>query len=383
MENFTLLGLPASVLASLESMQITTPSPIQKETIPLALEGSDILASAQTGSGKTLAYGVPLIVKLLNRKGASALVLAPTRELALQVRQMLARVAGTETPLRSALLIGGAPMGKQIDELKRNPQLIIGTPGRINDHLQRGTLKLAGTEFLVIDEADRMLDMGFGVQLDRIAKYLPEKRQTLLFSATLPPNIESLSKKYLKEPKRVTIALEEKSAPKIKQEIVHTTNSEKHAQLLKELEIREGSIIVFVKTKFGAERLSKRLKEEGHLSDAIHGNLRQNRRDRVIQGFRSQKSRILVATDIAARGLDIPHVLHVINFDLPQAPEDYIHRIGRTGRAGAEGFALCLLTKEDGPKWREISRLMNPNEAQRQGEVRTPKPFRRARRRFR
>lgn len=363
MTNFEELGLPAELVKMLERMQITIPTAIQIAAIPPAINGQDILASAQTGTGKTVAYSIPLIIKLYGNLRNSALILTPTRELAVQVHQTLNEILGKASPFKTTLLIGGAPMFKQIGELRRKPQLIVGTPGRIADHLMRGSLSLNETRFLILDEADRMLDMGFEVQLEKIAEYLPETRQTLMFSATLPSNIERLSKKYLREPQRITIAACEQTTPKIKQEVIHTTASDKFSKLIDQLIQREGSIIVFVKTKHGTERLSKELQRLGHSADAIHGDLPQRRRDRVIREFRSSKIRILVATDVAARGLDIPHVMHVINFDLPQCPEDYIHRIGRTGRAGAEGSALCFILPDDVHKWKLICRLMDPKQA--------------------
>lgn len=360
MKNFEELGLPIELVESLKKMQITIPTPIQEAAIPPALNGQDILASAQTGSGKTVAYATPLILKLKQNPQAIALILTPTRELAVQVQQMLKHILGVAIPFRTALLIGGASMSKQNTDLKKRPRVIIGTPGRINDHLQRGSLNLKETRFLVIDEADRMLDMGFGVQLDQIVQYLPPVRQTLMFSATVPSNIEKLSKKYLRDPVRISIGVSVQAAPKIKQEILYTKHSEKFTVLLDQLIQRKGSIIIFVRTKRGAVKLSNGLKEYGHSADAIHGDLKQNKRARVIQEFRDSKIRILVATDIAARGLDIPHVMHVINHDLPQFPEDYIHRIGRTGRAGAEGNALCFISPEEAYKWREICLVMDP-----------------------
>ncbi len=353
MSNFTQFGVSEALVGTLKRMLITEPTPIQSKTLPITLTGADILASAQTGSGKTIAYLIPLIMK-----GCPALILTPTRELATQVHDALNAILGREASFKTALLIGGAPMGRQLARLRSKPQIIIGTPGRINDHLERKTLSLKETRFLVIDEADRMLDMGFGVQLNRIAEYLPKTKQTLMFSATLPPNIEKLSKRYLSNPQRITIDVSVQSAPKIKQEIIRTTTGEKQNQLVKALTEREGSIIVFVKTRRRAESLSKQLKILSHSANAIHGDLRQSRRDQVLQLFRNGKSRILVATDVAARGLDIPLVMHVINFDLPECPEDYVHRIGRTGRAGAEGFALSLVSPEDNHNWRAIARLM-------------------------
>jgi len=361
MTSFAQWELPSLLTEALERMGITTPTPIQQEAIPLALQGFDILASAQTGTGKTVAYLIPLIQKLTKDPQARALIVAPTRELAMQVQQALKQMAGQG--FKTALLIGGASMFHQLSELKRQPLVIVGTPGRINDHLERGSLNLGKTAFLVIDEADRMLDMGFGVQLDRIAKHLPQARQTLLFSATLLPNIVRLSQRFLKDPKRVAVNTDNQPAPKIEQEAMHISHGEKKGQLLKQLDEREGSIIIFVKTRRRAESMSRELREAGHSVDAIHGDLRQRKREQVIRAFRSSKSRILVATDVASRGLDIPHVMHVINYDLPECPEDYVHRIGRTGRAGAEGFALSFISSEDNFRWKAIQRLLNPEVA--------------------
>lgn len=378
MKNFSQFGLQNSLLKALERMQLTTPTPIQDATIPLALSGLDILASAQTGSGKTIAYLLPLIHKLLHHQEHCALVLTPTRELATQVHTVLNQVLAGTNPFKTALLIGGAPMNKQINALRRNPRLIVGTPGRINDHLSSGNMRLHNTRFLIVDEADRMLDMGFSVQLDQIAEYLPEVRQTLMFSATFPPNIERLSQKHLKNPHRITIASHGENAPKIDHQILRTKGSEKFNELLKQLEQREGSVIIFVKTKRGADNLSRKLKDHGQHASAIHGDLSQSRRDKVIQSLRNNMTRIMVATDVAARGLDIPHIMHVINYDLPQCPEDYVHRVGRTGRAGAEGHALCFICPEDNQKWRAIAKLMNFPREERRPERReeTPQPTR-------
>lgn len=360
MNNFESLGLHNTLMQSLAQMKFLTPTPIQAQAIPPALEGRDILGSAQTGTGKTGAFAIPMVNALLNNPRGSALILTPTRELARQVMDMVHLLVGRNGALKTAFLIGGEPMGKQFSQLRVNPRIIIGTPGRINDHLERGSLKLHDAGFLVLDETDRMLDMGFGVQLERIFKYMPEKRQTLMFSATLPKGIVKLSENYLTNPVRVAVGAVNNVAEKIKQDVVRLGEEEKYDELLRQLDARSGSVIIFVKTKFGTERLAKKLAKENHSADAIHGDLRQSKRDRVIKDFRSKHYRILVATDVAARGLDIPHIEHVINYDLPQAPEDYIHRIGRTARAGAEGSALCLVTPSDGRKWREIERLLNP-----------------------
>lgn len=251
-------------------------------------------------------------------------------------------------------------MIKQLQQLKKKPRIIVGTPGRINDHLRQGTLKLNETDFLVLDETDRMLDMGFGAQLEQIAKYLPTARQTLMFSATLPANIISLSRKYLNNPVRIAVGATTAPAANICQELIKTTDAAKYGELINQLQNREGSVLVFVKTKYGAERLAQKLAKENQAADAIHGDLRQSRREKVITGFRQRKFRVLVATDIAARGLDIPHIESVINYDLPQCPEDYIHRIGRTARAGASGTAVNLLTPKDASRWKEIHKLLNP-----------------------
>jgi ATP-dependent RNA helicase DeaD len=363
MNDFLSLGLPQPLLDALKRINFNTPTPIQAQAIPPALEGKDILGSAQTGTGKTGAFGIPLVAKLLASPRGSALVMTPTRELAMQVIEMIDKLAsGPYSTIKSVLLIGGESMPKQIQQLRSRPRLIVGTPGRINDHLERGSLMLHDANFLVLDETDRMLDMGFEVQIERVVKFLPLERQTLLFSATLPDNIVKLSSKYLKNPVRVSVGSTTSPIAKIKQEIIHTSEDQKYQVLLSELAKRTGSVIMFVKTKWGAEKMAARLRKEKHTVEAIHGDLRQNRREKVIDGFRDYKYRILVATDIAARGLDIPHIEHVINYDLPQAPEDYIHRIGRTGRAGAEGSALCLITSADDIKWRAIQRLVNPNE---------------------
>lgn len=362
MQNFSDAALPASLMRSLERMGFTTPTPVQAESIPHALQGRDILGSAQTGTGKTAAFGIPMIVDLLGKPRGSALVLLPTRELAVQVMDTLKKLIG-DSHIPTALLIGGESMPKQFQQLRMRPRVIVGTPGRINDHLQRGTLMLHDTQFLVLDETDRMLDMGFGIQLDAIAKYLTAKRQTLMFSATLPDNIIKLSQKYLTNPVRVSIGSTTATATKVTQELIHVSDAEKYPRLLTELQNSEGSVLIFVKTKWGAEKLAVKLRKEKLKVDALHGDLRQSQRERTINGFRKMDFRILVATDIASRGLDIPHIEHVINYDLPQSPEDYIHRIGRTARAGAEGAAITLLSPGDSDKWRAIQRLLNPGEA--------------------
>lgn len=378
-DTFDAFPLPEDLKLSLKEMGMTRPTPVQAATIALAIEGRDVMASAQTGTGKTLAYSLPLMARLLTTPNSHALVLAPTRELAAQVRDTLRQLLGKRPAFNMALLIGGESMGKQFAQLKGRPRIIVGTPGRICDHLNRGSLHLKLTDFLVIDEADRMLDMGFSVQLDKIFPHLAKERQTVMFSATLPANILKLSQKYLQDPARVCVDSPTKAAPNIKQDIIRTVPAEKFSHLLRELNEREGSVIIFVKTKRGADQLADKLRAQDLQADSIHGDLRQRQRDRAILQFRNGKTKIMVATDIAARGLDIPHIRHVINYDLPQCPEDYIHRIGRTARAGLEGNALCLISPDDHAKWNAINRLINPGApkepANQGGRAKQGKPY--------
>jgi len=360
MENFKTLNLEQTLMDSIAVINFKTPTPIQAQSIPLALEGKDILGTAQTGTGKTAAFGIPLINFLLKTQKDTALIMTPTRELATQVMQTMTSLIGKGN-IRSALLIGGDSMQKQLRQMKRNPRLIVGTPGRINDHLERRTLDLRNTTFLVLDESDRMLDMGFTPQINQVLRTVPKKHQTLLFSATLANNIIRLAEKYLNDPVRVSVGSTSTPIDKIKQEVTHVKDGDKYNQLIKEIYNREGAILVFVKTRRSAEKMVKRLKYDDHDADAIHGNLRQNKRDRVIKAFRNGHFRILIGTDVASRGLDIPAIKHVINFDLPQVPEDFIHRIGRTARAGAEGSALTFVGGDDRSKWNAIQRLIDPN----------------------
>ena len=360
MNSFNELALPESLIQSLNKMGLTKPTPVQAQTIPLALAKHDILGSAQTGTGKTLAFTLPLVHHLLENPNSTALVLAPIREIAQQVMNTLKSLMGYSRDFNAALLIGGEPYPKQLMQLKSRPRVVIGTPGRVIDHLERGTLRVDQLECLVLDETDRMFDMGFGIQLDHIISKLPVKRQTLMFSATIAPAIEKLAAKYLNDPKRIAVGSASLPIPKIKQEIVNISEKEKYNRLLQELDQRDGTVLVFVKTKMNADRLAEALRKEDHTATAIHGDLRQHQRERVIRSFRQGKCRVMVATDIAARGLDIPHLMHVINYDVPPCPEDYIHRIGRTGRAGAEGFSLCFVTSQDAKKWNAIERYMNP-----------------------
>ncbi|MCX5922995.1 MAG: DEAD/DEAH box helicase [Candidatus Dependentiae bacterium] len=351
-------GLSPQLLESLTQMGFVTPTPIQVKAIPLALEGKDILGSAQTGTGKTGAFAIPLVSKILNNEIHSALVLTPTRELAVQVLAAIQQILGKKSTINTALLIGGEAMPHQYRQLRRSPRIVVGTPGRINDHLERQTLQIDKTTFLVLDETDRMLDMGFGRQIDSIVEFLPTPIQTLMFSATMPRNIMQMAAKYLKNPERIEIGSSLMPVSTITQESIRIQDAEKYGQLIKELDTREGSVVIFVKTKQNAKNIADRLYRDNFEAEAIHGNLRQNKRDSVIKGFRESKFRVLVATDVAARGLDVPHIQHVINHDLPQCPEDYIHRIGRTARAGAKGSAINFITNKEDKLWRAIERFM-------------------------
>jgi ATP-dependent RNA helicase DeaD len=347
--NFHEMELPVSLKQALDKNNLSVPTPIQAQAIPLALQGKDILGSAQTGTGKTLAFAIPLVAKLLDSSGSqSALVVVPTRELASQVRREIdEKLLPKGSMFKLALLIGGEDIREQIRQLNVKPKIIVGTPGRIIDHIKRKTLSVHNISNLVLDETDRMFDMGFGVQIEEIMKHLPKTRQTFMFSATLPDNIVKLAEKHLNQPERISVNHDVVTFKKIKQEIIHVTESTKYDKLLAQLIEREGSVIIFVKTKQGADNLANKLRKDDYTALAIHGDLRQQKRERVLNSFRRGRNQIMVATDVASRGLDIPHIQHVINYDIPQSQDDYTHRIGRTARAGAKGFALSFITPQD------------------------------------
>lgn len=366
---FSQLHLPDSILSALDKMQFTSPTPIQEKSIPVALKGQDILGSAQTGTGKTAAFSIPLLTHLINNPKSKAVVLMPTRELATQVVTAMRDLLADTPDIKLACLIGGEMMSKQFKQLSQNPRIVIGTPGRINDHLLRKTVHLGHTDFVVLDETDRMLDMGFSIQIEKILKRTKKERQTLMFSATIPQHIETLSDKYLKSPARIAVGQESKPAENVQQELIKTTSGKKYNDLRDTLHENPGTVIIFVKTKRGADRLAERLKKDDYSAEAIHGDLRQSKRDKVLRRFREKKCRILVATDVAARGLDIPHIELVVNYDLPQCPEDYIHRIGRTARAGAKGLAVNLLSPEDSKKWHAIHHMLHPHEKAESGDT--------------
>ena len=359
MTTFLDYNLSDGLIKSLKYLRFHKPTEIQEKTIPIALKDNDILASAETGSGKTAAYLIPLIQKINSSRNTYGLVLVPTRELAKQVADVGHSLKDYKSKLLITQVVGGASLNNQVSQLKKSPQIIIGTPGRINDLLLRKSLSLKNFNFLVLDEADRMLDMGFEDQVEKILKYMPNKRQTLLFSATIPERISKLSKKYLNSPHRIEVKNNNVLKTQIKQKVVTTNQDKKYDDLLNEITERRGSILIFVRTKYLTEKIKKRLKQDTVKSLALHGDLRQNRRNKILEDFRKSKYRILIATDIASRGLDIPHIEHVINYDMPQVPEDYIHRIGRTARAGSVGEAVSFISPRDAKMWKIIEKLLD------------------------
>lgn len=353
------LGIAPGILEILGRLKYVTPTPIQHQAIPIAIQGKDVVGVAQTGTGKTLAFGVPMVQRLMNSAGRG-LVLLPTRELAMQVEEEFRKV-GHSLGLRTAVLIGGAPMGPQIAAIRRDPHVIIATPGRLNDHLEHKTAHLGKISILVLDEADRMLDMGFLPQIRRILAVIPKERQTMLFSATLSQEIMAMASAYMKLPVRIEVAPTGTTAERVTQEIFIVQRDAKIRLLEKILQQYTGSTLIFSKTKHGAHRIVKNLQAMGHSAAEIHSNKSLSQRRTALEGFKSGKFRVLVATDIMARGIDVSGIELVINFDLPMQSEDYVHRIGRTARAGAEGHAISFATPDQQRDIRSIERLIRKN----------------------
>ncbi len=331
------------------------PTPIQHQAIPPSLEGKDVVGIAQTGTGKTLAFGIPLLQNLGN--GGRALVVLPTRELAAQVEETLHPLA-QELGIHTAVFIGGASMQRQREMLRRNPRILIATPGRLNDHLEQGTVTLREVKILVLDEADRMLDMGFKPQIERILRHVPQERQTMLFSATMPPEILRLASRHMRSPLRIEVAPAGTAAEKVEQELFIVRREEKLPLLGSILQEQKGSVLIFSRTKYGARKITRAVQSMGHSAAEMHANRSQSQRKEALEGFKSGKYRILVATDIASRGIDVSNITVVINFDLPDDPSDYVHRIGRTARAGKEGRAISFATPEQTSNIRDIERLI-------------------------
>lgn len=351
------LGIAPKILEILDNLKFTVPTPIQYQSIPTALSGKDIVGIAQTGTGKTLAFGIPMIQRLASNKGRG-LVILPTRELALQVNDSLNKI-GRSFNLRTAVLIGGENMGRQIRDIRNKPHIIIATPGRLVDHMAQRTVNLGDVKILVLDEADRMLDIGFAPQINKILQSVPKDRQTMLFSATMPPKIVALANSYMKLPVRVEIAPQGTAAANVTHEIFFVNKESKLALLTTLLDEYRGSMLVFSRTKYAAKRITAAIQKMGHTAAEIHSNRSLSQRVKALTGFKTGQYRVLVATDIAARGLDVANIELVVNFDLPENPEDYVHRIGRTGRAGHTGHAISFATSSQRSDIRTIERLIN------------------------
>ncbi len=344
---FSDLGLEPFIVAAVEAKGYTQPTPIQSEAIPYVLSGRDVIGSAQTGTGKTAAFALPILQKLRSHGSLRCLILEPTRELALQVDEAI-HTYGRFTDLRNTVIFGGVGYGPQRDAIARGLDIVVATPGRLLDHLQQGSFNLKGVNLLVLDEVDRMLDMGFLPDVKRIIEQCPTERQTLFFSATIPPELENLTKWVLRDPHTIEIGRRQMAAETVSHAFYPVIEAQKF-DLLKALleQTHYESVIVFCRTKHGADFVANRLSSQGHKVAVMHSNRSQSERMEALKGFKSGKYEMLVATDLAARGLDIAGVTHVINFDTPQHAEDYVHRIGRTGRAEAEGDAFTLLTEDE------------------------------------
>jgi ATP-dependent RNA helicase RhlE len=361
---FETLGLSPALLRALAESKFTIPTPIQAQAIPLALAGHDLLGGAQTGTGKTAAFGLPLLQRLSKQTPAKgprkprALVLVPTRELAVQVADSI-KVFNRHLHLNVTTIFGGAGMGPQVDNLRRGADILVATPGRLIDHMERGSAKLDAVEVLVLDEADRMLDMGFLPAIKRVLGRLPAQRQTLLFSATFEPRIKALALEFMRNPQQVQVAAQNTIAETIVHR-VHPVDNARKRDLLVDILVKRHTdqVLVFGKTKHGCNRLAEQLEKAGLKAVAIHGNKSQAQRQKALDQFKAGRARVLVATDVAARGLDIPDLPLVINHDLPMVAEDYIHRIGRTGRNGAQGEALSLVSPEEGGLLNQIQRML-------------------------
>ncbi len=342
---FSDFPLDPVIQANLSSKGFTVPSPIQDQTIPLGLEGKDVIGIANTGTGKTAAFAVPVIQALVSRQQAKALIVAPTRELAQQIEQEC-RSIGKGCGFSGAVLIGGTAMGGQLHDLRNRPRLVIGTPGRIKDHMERGTLNLDSFDIVVLDEVDRMLDMGFLPDVSHILKHLRSIRQSFFFSATMDPRVQGLIRTFSNEPETVSVKSAE-SSDHVNQDIVHYGGTQEKMDKLNDILLRKDvdKVIVFDETQRSVERLSNELVARGFAADAIHGGKSQGQRKRALDSFKANRTKILVATDVAARGIDVADITHVINFSQPQSYQDYVHRIGRAGRAGRVGHALTFVNR--------------------------------------
>jgi ATP-dependent RNA helicase DeaD len=352
MRTFYEVGLSQEVIRATANMGFEEMTPIQEHTIPVVMEGRDIIGQAQTGTGKTAAFGIPMVERLeIEGVGIGGLVITPTRELAVQVAEEINKI-GQFKGIRALPIYGGQDINRQIRALKTKPQIIVGTPGRLMDHMRRKTIRLQQVAMVILDEADEMLNMGFIEDIKTILTGVPEERQTLLFSATMPKPIQELAQRFLKEPEFISIRAKEVTVPNTEQHYIEVQEKQKFDVLCRLLDIQSPELaIIFGRTKRRVDELSEALNKRGYSAEGIHGDLTQAKRDSVLRHFRDGVTEILVATDVAARGLDISGVTHVYNFDIPQDPESYVHRIGRTGRAGKTGLAIMLVTP------RELSHL--------------------------
>lgn len=350
------LGIAPGLLSAIARLKFTEPTPIQRRSIPVGLEGKDLIAIAQTGTGKTLAFGIPMIQRLAQLKGRG-LVVTPTRELAIQVSESLLSV-GRSLGFRTAVIIGGASEGSQKRSLDKNPRIIIATPGRLLDFLEQRILKLSNVQILVLDEADRMLDMGFAPQINKILQVVPQKRQTMLFSATIPPEILGLAHRHMKLPINIEIAPSGTAADKVVQEVFFIEREAKSRLLEVLLAQYLGPVLVFTRTKHGARKLTRNVRVMGHAAAEIHSDRTLGQRHDALDGFKSGKYRVLIATDVAARGIDVVGIELVVNYDLPSHTQDYVHRIGRTARAGMAGRAISFATFDQRTNIRDIERLI-------------------------
>ena len=354
---FANLGIDQDFLNVLNRLSFFVPTPIQHKAIPVAIEGKDVVGIAQTGTGKTLAFGIPMIQRLMKLNKKRGLIILPTRELAAQVNESLQKL-GRGFGLRTAVLIGGDSMRYQIQAIKNDPHIIIGTPGRINDHLKQKTLHFNNVAILVLDEADCMLDMGFAPQIKQILLSVPQDRQTMLFSATMPDQIIKIANTYMKLPLRVEIARPGTTSENVEHELFFTKRDQKMPLLQKLLKEHKGSVLVFLRTKHTAKKICRDLNLVNFSAAEIHSNRSLSQRREALAGFKSGKYRILVATDIASRGIDVKGIELVLNYDIPESAGDYVHRIGRTGRAGSSGKAISFVLPDQRNKVREIERLI-------------------------
>lgn len=357
---FNGLGIAPRLLDVVLKLGFKTPTSIQHKAIPVAIEGKDIIGIAQTGTGKTMAFGIPLVQQILRLRNGKGLIILPTRELALQVNESIQKI-GKGFGVRTVVLIGGSPIRPQIRAIRENPHVVIGTPGRIIDHIEQRTLSLHDVIVLVLDEADRMFDMGFAPQLNKILHVLPKNRQTMLFSATMPDSIVKIVVNHMKLPVRVEIARAGTTAENIEHELFVVNKFQKVSLLRKLLGEYKGSVLIFSRTKFGAKKICNDLRNINITAAEIHSNRSLGQRREALEGFKLGRYRVLVATDIASRGIDVKGIELVINFDLPEDPEDYVHRIGRTGRAGMPGKAISFVLPDQGSKVRDIERLTRLN----------------------